>query len=473
MGQTLSNGLYLPDEGERNSYAGLEANWRTLDALILTVDGKAAPNVANTWTAAQTFTAGIIGDLTGNVTGNVTGNLTGTASRAIADEDGTSIKTGYVNVAGNQTVTGQKTWSGNQFFTSAVYHNTTTYATGNIPVSNIVTNIYLADKNSVYLGYLRNVIYTSGRTATEIRAKNAFKNGVLDPTGADISSNLNVEVQPNGAKTIYWDGLIRNDVTPFTTNNNSLGSSTNQWSSVYAQTYYYNGTAWGLDKANVWTGSNRFRNFGVQSANTIDITQSTYANSQNCGGIGFSDAVNRFWGDIELNVKTDATSEMVFNLSNWKADGAQGVSALRFRYDKTLTTVDFFGADRVVNLGTSTNKWKTINGLNPGALSLPNIEASINIAGDITDFTGATQVSLSSISIGWVYIQIPNVQGDYIEVQVGNTASIRYFVSAGYSDSLGFIEVLVPKPQVVAKVRVKATGGAVSKALFYPCLGNV
>lgn len=45
MGQTLSSGIYLPDEGERNSYSGLEANWRTLDALILTVNGKAAPNV--------------------------------------------------------------------------------------------------------------------------------------------------------------------------------------------------------------------------------------------------------------------------------------------------------------------------------------------------------------------------------------------------------------------------------------------
>lgn len=34
MGQTLTNGLYLPDEGERNCYSGLESNWRALDAVI-------------------------------------------------------------------------------------------------------------------------------------------------------------------------------------------------------------------------------------------------------------------------------------------------------------------------------------------------------------------------------------------------------------------------------------------------------
>lgn len=246
MTTTLSEGVIVPDAGDVNWAGKLEVNWNLLNGALANLSGNVKLDRDNTWTGEQSFTLPIVG------------SITGTASKAIADEDGTSIKTGYVNVAGNQTVSGQKTWSGNQFFTSAVYHKSTTYEIGNIPASNIVTNIYLADKNNVYTGFVRSVIYSSGRTATEIRAKNAFKNGVLDPTGSDISSNLNVEVQPNGTKTIYWDGLIRNDVTPYTTNNNSLGSSTNQWSSVYAQTYYYNGTQWGLDKANTWTGANTF-----------------------------------------------------------------------------------------------------------------------------------------------------------------------------------------------------------------------
>ena len=34
MGTTLDNGIYLPDEGERNCYEGLAANWTALDGMI-------------------------------------------------------------------------------------------------------------------------------------------------------------------------------------------------------------------------------------------------------------------------------------------------------------------------------------------------------------------------------------------------------------------------------------------------------
>lgn len=34
MGQTLTNGIYLPDEGEVRCYDGLAANWTTLDAVV-------------------------------------------------------------------------------------------------------------------------------------------------------------------------------------------------------------------------------------------------------------------------------------------------------------------------------------------------------------------------------------------------------------------------------------------------------
>ena len=37
MGQTLTHGIYLPDEGERNCYNGLAANWQLLDGAVGTV----------------------------------------------------------------------------------------------------------------------------------------------------------------------------------------------------------------------------------------------------------------------------------------------------------------------------------------------------------------------------------------------------------------------------------------------------
>ena len=37
MGQTLTHGVYLPDEGERNCYSGLAANWQLLDSSVGTI----------------------------------------------------------------------------------------------------------------------------------------------------------------------------------------------------------------------------------------------------------------------------------------------------------------------------------------------------------------------------------------------------------------------------------------------------
>ena len=37
MGQTLTHGVYLPDEGERNCYSGLAANWQILDSSAGTI----------------------------------------------------------------------------------------------------------------------------------------------------------------------------------------------------------------------------------------------------------------------------------------------------------------------------------------------------------------------------------------------------------------------------------------------------
>ena len=330
MGQTLTNGIYLPDEGERNSYSGLEANWRTLDALILTINGKAAPNIANTWTAAQTFTAGIAGDLTGNVTG--------TASKAIADEDGTNIKSGYVNVNGDQNVNGRKTFKGNTFFTSGAYHRNNNYEIGNTPASNVVIPIYFVDKNNATTGYVRNVVLSTGKTLTELYARNKFTSGALSPTGTDITSSLQVEVNPDGSKTLYFDGSIRNDLTPFLTRNNSLG--------------------------------------------------------------------------------------------------------------------------------TSTNKWKTLNGVNPGALGMPG-SSYVEIDTTNWDLTGASSQSYTPAVHGWLYISIQNIAGNYLSIVGGRGA-----VSMDGTGVQSGLRAMLP---VIANESISITikTGSIFAARFYPMLGNV
>ena len=40
------------------------------------------------------------------------------------------------------------------------------------------------------------------------------------------------------------------------------------------------------------------------------------------------------------------------------------------------------GVTNTIDLGTSTNKWKTFNGINPGALSLPNHNSYLDVKGN-------------------------------------------------------------------------------------------
>lgn len=515
----------------------------------------------------------------------------GTASKAIADEDGTNIKTGYVNRTTNQSIAGQKTFFDNIFFTSPMYPKNTSYEIGNTPASNVAIPIYFTDKNNVYTGYVRSTIYTSGRTATEIRAKNTFKSGVLDPTGADISSNLNVEVQPNGAKTIYWDGLIRNDVTPFTTNNNSLGTSTNQWSSVYAQSYYYNGTAWGLDKANVWTGANTF-SAGVlttmvetSQGNTGLIIRSTdqtwesgariflYSNTQTgqtngsiyvdvdhgdngntktgltlipnafypmggtvntTYGVSLGTATYQWakvyseqyyyngtqWGldksnlwtgnntfkSANTNLAIQSTVSELGSLtaaSNWfrwiDKNGAQnayisrdvwsdGADSLRIAIVGKRTsgapstsgteidcgvrlnleadgTKSFAPFDNNISLGTPTNKWKTLNGINPGALSLPGTGGYTDIKGDITNLSGGNNTFTAPYD-GWVCIKSTNATAIHI---INTTWAV---CQSATQSTAGTLCCLCPVMSGQSfNVIVNAT--SLEYAYIHPCKGNV
>lgn len=51
MGQTLSHGVYLPNEGERNCYAGLASNWQILNTAVGAIAEKAP--LVHTHTVSQ------------------------------------------------------------------------------------------------------------------------------------------------------------------------------------------------------------------------------------------------------------------------------------------------------------------------------------------------------------------------------------------------------------------------------------
>ena len=137
-------------------------------------------------------------------------------------------------------------------------------------------------------------------------------------------------------------------------------------------------------------------------------------------------------------------------------------NALNFQCD-TDGTFNFYG-NTPVNLGTSTNKWKTLNGINPGALSLPNPSP----AGFISKALPASGGTIIAEVDGWFEIRAKATSPN---------ALIQLFVAGGnatYAKNTG--------DTLIISVPMRA---GISVTIFYrdietptvcrliPCLGNV
>ena len=137
-------------------------------------------------------------------------------------------------------------------------------------------------------------------------------------------------------------------------------------------------------------------------------------------------------------------------------------NALNFQCT-TDGTFNFY-SNTPVNLGTSTNKWKTINGTNPGALSLPNASPSVFIGKSMPSSGGMITAEVD----GWFEIRAKATSPN---------ALIQLFVAGGssiYAKNTG--DTLI--------ISVPLTAG-VGVTIFYkdietptvcrlvPCSGNV
>ena len=130
--------------------------------------------------------------------------------------------------------------------------------------------------------------------------------------------------------------------------------------------------------------------------------------------------------------------------------------------DKTL--IPYYTND--IDLGTASKKWKSFNGLNPGALSMPsgNTSDMIDISSYITLFDG-TNNGYTPPADGWICISGKNCTAIYVYRN-------NYWGVNSFSPTADNILVAVP---VVAGVTfaIKVIGQGLNYAKFVPCQGNV
>lgn len=124
-------------------------------------------------------------------------------------------------------------------------------------------------------------------------------------------------------------------------------------------------------------------------------------------------------------------------------------------------------------LGTAATKWTHINGLNPGALSLPDISAGVDISGYIT--AGNNHNEYTPTVDGWISVILKSTsgatavfiyQGDFSNGYYGSTALPNQSEPVAMS-------CLPVKAGTVVNIDTKGANSYVYAAKFFPCMGNV
>ena len=309
-----------------------------------------------------------------------------------------------------------------------------------------------------------------------------------------IGTAAHSDVTNNGfkGKFIPLDSFI-----PNANNSYDLGSSSYQWKSVYAQSYYYNSTEFQEKFATLDTVQTISERKNLKQYWHLIASNLKAGAGETYGRTGYSfiytDKNDVTLGDVTLYKQAQATRTYLrLQGGDYYTDGvpdAAGTlvqSTLRIgtlangtRMIECITDAMYPANDNATDLGTSTNKWTTLNGVNPGALSLPNLNYSdsnqwIDLSGNITDETGGTNEYDPTVD-GWVVIRADNNPTSLrVNVHAPRPSTRKYVSSATGVAINGTMIVSVPAP-AGSRVYIyfNKGSGSLDSATFITCQGNV
>lgn len=127
--------------------------------------------------------------------------------------------------------------------------------------------------------------------------------------------------------------------------------------------------------------------------------------------------------------------------------------------------------NNATDLGTSTAKWKTLNGINPGALSFPKAGNTANtdyidISSGI-DLTTTANQTYTAAATGWICLSFAYNKVTSCQLSAGN-----YLAQTGSLGTSGYVGCCIPVTEgQTVNIRVDAT--AIYGARLYLCQGNV
>lgn len=307
---------------------------------------------------------------------------------------------------------------------------------------------------------------------------------IHDANAVDLNSNQTIA----GNKE-FTGTTTAHDLVPSATDTYNFGSSIAQWNNAYIKSLTINGVACG----DILThNASEFVN--VSSDQTINGSKyfTSLLSKSNTLARGSLPTTNINEDPIFIAAdKNNKRTLAFFNYYNTNGDGR----VVLYAYNQNTTNYDnvglVFGFDNTnnsksiypvitnaCNLGTSTSKWKSFNGINPGALSLPSISSSganAWIALDTTNWVASLATSSAQKYIppadGWLNIRVDNA----VALGLALTDGGNYMHQMVRSEAPSGLALLLPvfKNKEVAILVGGNENFAYTRATFYPCQGNV
>ena len=248
-----------------------------------------------------------------------------------------------------------------------------------------------------------------------------------------------------------------------------------------------------FNSANTWTGANSFSidNLEVQTEYTLGtLPQAESAVALFTGRT----TDNNFVTNINFYQNPTRGTGLRFTIRNkWDNNGYSTTGTTRNAHLEFLQNIDKTAylqwqgyvnnslyplANNTYDLGNSSYKWKTINGINPGALSLPNLDSTNYDPIDFSQWNvslgfGNTYVPQSD---GWLYANIKDSPN--YSIFVFSSSNPQYAASAYGNGSQGLdgrVALIMPvRAGVTYTFMVKASSVSdIYAVTFFPALGNV
>lgn len=532
MGTTLQNGVYLPNEGERNCYAGLKTNWEILDqkvadvtALQQAVAGALHREIVESLPTADIDPNTIYMILSGtSATENVYNEfmyvnnaweLIGTSATDLtnyytkADVDGLLLlkanasdltsHTGDTTI--HVTASDKAKWNTVALIKQLRLVNTQVGSATTIPFSDFddTNGIKVGDKcmdldakmfeitavdtvnQTVTVGSAlidialdSNVVHNSGaetisgiksfadipvftsfdgirfRCAHNSNAYVTFRNVGQTDAGSIILS-------ANDGSTGTSVHLVNKTFVPYNNNDTDLGSGSKSWKDSYA----YHGYFKGQQQNDEYSGNARTNLTLLANRDTVGTSGCLI--------------------DTLRENTTQGTGMHILGFS--MKENSTRYSGIRFQwiynsnslgYDFNLKpTTQGSNLPLTYNLGTSADKWDTINGVEPSALGMPDLANGVDISSYIT-VNGGNKESLYTPPVnGWISVALTRTGGANMAVMLkqGNFASSGHNIAQ--ENGTTTCNAMLPVKGGVQVSINSALADGIDFAYFYPCQGNV